>query len=151
MELEEIVLTRQAGQRIGPRDRSKPQHHMLPGLVTHRPLGAQAQAQHIAEPIQRTDLGRHAILLRVEQRHTQVLDHPTLARQTPPLGMLVQRQGLGPGIQRLTIQAMYQAGMAAAGAATVRHVQPCPVQGIEQVAAGRHRPAALAHVKFGHD
>ncbi|ESW37472.1 hypothetical protein O164_23735 [Pseudomonas taiwanensis SJ9] len=64
--------------------------------------------------------------------------------------MLVRRQGLGHGIQRLPAQAVHQAGMATAGAATVGYVQPGLVQGIEQVAAGRHRPAALAHAKFGH-
>ena len=95
-------------------------------------------------------MGRHAIALRVEQRYLQVFDHPALAGQAPAQGMLVQRQGLGQGIQRLPGQAMHQAGMATAGAAAVRHVEPGIVQGIEQVAAGWHRPAALAHAKFGH-
>jgi len=150
MKFKEVVFTRQACQGIGPRYRPAPQHHMLARLISHCALWAQAQAQHVTEPVQCANLCGNAILLRVEHRHTQVTHYPALASQSPALGVFLQRQCLGQGVRWQPVQAMHQAGMAATGAATVGHIQPGLVQGIEQVAAGRHRPAALAHANFGH-
>ncbi|MNN21391.1 hypothetical protein D3C81_1347100 [compost metagenome] len=150
MKLQEVVFARQACQGIGPGHRTVPQHHMLTGLITQCPLRSQAQAQHITEPVQCTDLCRHAVLQGVEHRYAQVVNHPALACQPPALCVFFQRQGLGPCIGGLPVQAMHQAGVTATCTAAVRHIQPRVVQGIEQIAAGGHRPAALAHTEFRH-
>ncbi|MCY1431170.1 hypothetical protein D9M71_471330 [compost metagenome] len=65
--------------------------------------------------------------------------------------MLLQRQCLGQSVCRLPVQAVHQAGVATAGAATVRHIKPRLVEGIEQVAANGHSPTAQAHTDYGHD
>ncbi|MNH26828.1 hypothetical protein D3C79_869070 [compost metagenome] len=150
MKLQAVILTRQARQGVRPRYRATPQHHMLTGLVTQRALRPQAQAQHIAKPVQFTRLRGDTFLQGVEQRHAQVIHHPTLAGQAPSLCVFLQRQCLGQGIRRLPVQAMHQAGMATARTAAVGHIQARLVQGIEQVTAGGHRPAALAHTEFRH-
>jgi hypothetical protein len=51
----------------------------------------------------------------------------------------------------VALQAAHQAGVATTSTATVRHIQPRLVEGIEQVAANGHSPTAQAHIDYGHD
>jgi len=123
---------------------------MLPSLIAQQSPRRQPHTQHLTQPLQRDDPRRYPILLRVEHCNLQVFDHSALARQAPAQGVLVQRQSLRQRVDRLPAQALHQARMATAGTATVGHVVPSLVQGIEQIAAGRHRPAPLAHGDIRH-
>ncbi|MNY18870.1 hypothetical protein D3C86_1522780 [compost metagenome] len=119
---------------------------MLAGAVTQWSLRGQAHAQHAgAQPVDRRDLGRATILLRVEGVDLQILDHLTLARQAPALLTLLRAQGIGAAIARQSLHALHQAGMATAGATAIRHRHAVLIQGIEQIAARRHRPVAVAN------
>ncbi|PAV93213.1 hypothetical protein WR25_01939 [Diploscapter pachys] len=111
VKLQRLILCRQARQRVGAGHIAAPQHQMLASLCNHR--------------------GWQAILQRIEQRHPQVAGHRALAGQAPALVALGRTQGLGPGILGLAIEATYQAGVAAAGAAAVGHIQACLVEGIQ--------------------
>ncbi|MCY1459812.1 hypothetical protein D9M71_773160 [compost metagenome] len=89
-------------------------------------------------------------MLRIEHRHPQVIYNLALAGQAPALLALVRTQGTGQRIARLAVKAAHQAGVAATGPTTVGHQASTAVQRVEQVAARRHRPAALAHTEFRH-
>ncbi|MNJ54880.1 hypothetical protein D3C77_503410 [compost metagenome] len=152
VKIEKIIFVRQAGQRIRAGHAiSTPQHQVLPRLVAQRTLRLQAQAQHLApQPIQTTYPSRHTIALRIKYRHLQVIHNFALASQAPALLAFIRTQGIGQGINRLPLKAAHQTGMATAGTATVGHRAAASVERIEQVAARRHRPTALAHTEFRH-
>lgn len=152
MELQETIFLRQAGQGVRPGDPPRrPQHQVLASSITQRPRGLQAQAQDRAgEPVQADDGGGQAIAQRVEGLHLQVFDHLALTRQAPPQVPLFTAQRIGSTIAGQPLDAMHQAGMTAAGAATEGHRHASPVQGIEQVAARLNRPAALTDCQFRH-
>ncbi|MNV19587.1 hypothetical protein D3C71_1104590 [compost metagenome] len=151
MKLQKTVFLRQAGEGIRPRHAARPQHQVLPGAITQRSLGDYPQAQHRgSQPIDRRDFGRMTIGLRVEGVHLQVLDHLALARQPPALFTLLCTQGIGAAVVRQAPHTLHQARMATAGAATVRHWHAVLIQCIEQIAARRHRPMALADPQLRH-
>ena len=150
VKLQEWVILGQARQGIGPRHLSRPQHQMLPSPVAQASLGLQAQAQHTrAQPIDTDHLGRQPITRRIKGFDAQVPAHLALARQSPALLALRRAQGIGLRVLDLP-RATHQARMATAGTATVGHGHTRLVQGIQQVAAGRYRPMALADVQFRH-
>ncbi|MNP00545.1 hypothetical protein D3C76_923370 [compost metagenome] len=146
VKLQKTVFFRQAGQGIRPCDVARPQHQMLPGAVAQRALWRQAQAQNAtAQPIGRSDLGRTAVLLRVEGVHLQIFNHLALAGQAPALLTLLYAQCVGAAVAGQSLHALHQAGMTTAGAAAVGYRHAVLIQGIKQIGAGCHRPLAIAH------
>lgn len=152
MKLQPGIVAGKAGQRIRPSDAGTgPQQQVLTCTIAQRPLRQQTQAQHAAaQPLGALHLSGQSVAAGIEDFYTEILLDTALTGQAPAGRMLLGPQQVGLQIARCSVDTAHQAGVAAAGAATVGYGQAGSDQGIEQVGSGRDRPALAGAMQLRH-